>query len=85
MMTFVTKTDVVGVKAFFLGLMTFNWQPLPNSPQLLLHCCTRRACSSRRRATPWTIRANVSISRRFCHPSIRCHRSSRAANGMKPA
>ena len=37
MMTFVSKVDIVGVKAFFLGLMTFNWQPLPSSLPLLLH------------------------------------------------
>ena len=37
MMTFVSKTDIVGVKAFFLGLMTFNWQPLPNSLPLMVH------------------------------------------------
>ncbi len=36
-MTFVSKTDIVGVKAFFLGLMTFDWQPLPSSPNLLIH------------------------------------------------
>jgi len=36
-MTFVSHTDIVGVKAFFLGLMTFNWQPLPSSPFLLIH------------------------------------------------
>lgn len=36
-MTFVNPVDIVGVKAFFLGLMTFNWQPLPGSPALLIH------------------------------------------------
>ncbi len=36
-MTFVSKTDIVGVKAFFLGLMTFNWQPLPTDVMLLTH------------------------------------------------
>ena len=36
-MTFVAKPDIIGVKAFFLGLMTFNWQPLPSAPQLLVH------------------------------------------------
>jgi len=25
------------MKAFFLGLMRFNWQPLPADPVLLLH------------------------------------------------
>ncbi|ABM62721.1 respiratory nitrate reductase subunit gamma [Halorhodospira halophila] len=30
-------TDIVAVKAFFIGLMQFNWQPLPSEPLLLLH------------------------------------------------
>ena len=37
MMTFVEHTDVVAVKAFFLGLMRFSWQPLPSDPILLIH------------------------------------------------
>jgi nitrate reductase gamma subunit len=37
MMSFVVHTDVVAVKTFFLGLMTFNVQPLPGDPLLLLH------------------------------------------------
>ncbi len=37
MMTFVMHTDIVDVKAFFLGLMRFKWQPLPADPLLLLH------------------------------------------------
>ncbi len=36
-MTFLMKADIVGVKNFFLGLMTFNWQPLPSDPGVLLH------------------------------------------------
>ncbi len=36
-MTFVSKPDIVGVKAFFLGLMTFNWQPLPTDLPVLVH------------------------------------------------
>jgi nitrate reductase gamma subunit len=36
-MTFVSHTDIVGLKAFFLGLMRFNWQPLPADPLLLAH------------------------------------------------
>ena len=36
-MKFVSHTDIVGVKAFFLGLMSFNPQPLPEHPLLLLH------------------------------------------------
>jgi nitrate reductase gamma subunit len=36
-MTFVFHTDVVAVKAFFLGLMTFELRPLPADPALLAH------------------------------------------------
>jgi nitrate reductase gamma subunit len=31
------RTDIIGVKAFFLGLMRFDWQPLPTDPMLLVH------------------------------------------------
>ena len=36
-MKFVTHTDVVAVKTFFIGLMTLSWQPLPADPLLWLH------------------------------------------------
>jgi nitrate reductase gamma subunit len=36
-MRFVAHTDIVAVKAFILGLMRFDWQPLPSDPVLLLH------------------------------------------------
>ncbi len=36
-MKFVSHTDVVAVKAFFQGLMTFTWQPLPADFLLLVH------------------------------------------------
>lgn len=36
-MTFVVHVDVVSVKQFFLGLMSFHIQPLPADPLLLLH------------------------------------------------
>ncbi len=36
-MKYAVPTDIVGVKAFFLGLMAFDWQPLPASPPLLVH------------------------------------------------
>ena len=36
-MKFIARTDIVAVKAFFLGLMTFNIQPLPADPALLVH------------------------------------------------
>ena len=34
---FLSHTDIVGVKAFFLGLMRFDWQPLPDHPALYVH------------------------------------------------
>ncbi len=36
-MTFVKHTDIVELKAFMLGLMTFDWQPLPSDGILLVH------------------------------------------------
>ena len=36
-MKFVAHTDIVGVKMFFQGLMTFSWQPLPGDFLLLVH------------------------------------------------
>ena len=36
-MRFVAPTDIVAVKAFMLGLMRFDVQPLPADPLLLLH------------------------------------------------
>jgi nitrate reductase gamma subunit len=36
-MRFVSPTDIVAVKAFMLGLMRFDIQPLPTDPLLLLH------------------------------------------------
>lgn len=37
MMTFVAHTDIVALKAFALGLVVFDWQPLPTDPVLLVH------------------------------------------------
>jgi nitrate reductase gamma subunit len=37
MMTFVSHTDIVALKAFVLGLLVFDWQPLPLSIFLLVH------------------------------------------------
>jgi len=37
MMQFVSHTDIVMVKAFFRGLIHFNWQPLPADAPLLIH------------------------------------------------
>jgi nitrate reductase gamma subunit len=37
MMKYVARTDIVAVKAFMLGLMRFDWQPLPADPVLLVH------------------------------------------------
>ncbi len=36
-MRFVGHTDIVAVKAFVLGLMYFDWQPLPADAMLLIH------------------------------------------------
>lgn len=36
-MKFVSHTDIVAVKAFMLGLVYFEWQPLPADPALLIH------------------------------------------------
>lgn len=36
-MKYLTHTDIVAVKAFFLGLMAFELQPLPTEPALLVH------------------------------------------------
>jgi len=36
-MKYFLHTDIVALKSFFLGLMTFNWQPLPEDPLLLIH------------------------------------------------
>jgi nitrate reductase gamma subunit len=37
MMKYVAHTDIVSLKAFALGLIYFNWQPLPADPVLLVH------------------------------------------------
>ena len=36
-MRFVAHTDIVAVKMFALGLLRFDWQPLPGDPVLLVH------------------------------------------------
>jgi len=36
-MRFVAHTDIVALKAFVLGLIRFDWQPLPADPVLLVH------------------------------------------------
>ncbi|MBI3370257.1 MAG: respiratory nitrate reductase subunit gamma [Betaproteobacteria bacterium] len=36
-MKYVARTDIVALKAFMLGLMVFDWQPLPADPALLVH------------------------------------------------
>ena len=36
-MTFVAHTDIISLKAFILGLIRFDWQPLPPDPALMLH------------------------------------------------
>lgn len=37
LMKYVWHTDIVALKAFILGLLVFDWQPLPADPMLLLH------------------------------------------------
>jgi nitrate reductase gamma subunit len=36
-MKYLWHTDIVGLKAFMLGVMYFDWQPLPADPPLLVH------------------------------------------------
>jgi nitrate reductase gamma subunit len=36
-MQYVLRTDIVALKAFALGLIYFDWQPLPADPVLLVH------------------------------------------------
>lgn len=36
-MTFVIHTDIVALKRFALGLLTFDWKPLPADPLLVTH------------------------------------------------
>lgn len=36
-MKYVARTDIVALKAFFLGLLYFDWQPIPADPVLLIH------------------------------------------------
>ena len=36
-MRFVAHTDIVAVKVFVLGLLRFDWQPVPADPVLLIH------------------------------------------------
>ncbi len=36
-MKYVSHTDIVGIKQFFLGLMYFDWQPLPTDTPVLVH------------------------------------------------
>jgi nitrate reductase gamma subunit len=37
LMSFVTRTDIVQLKAFMLGVMVFDWQPIPTDGMLFLH------------------------------------------------
>ncbi len=37
LMTFVAHTDIVALKTFFIGLMYFDVQPVPQDPVLLIH------------------------------------------------
>lgn len=37
LMRFVAPTDIISLKAFVLGLMRFDWQPIPSDPILIIH------------------------------------------------
>lgn len=37
LMRYVARTDIIAVKAFILGLVYFDWHPLPADPVLLIH------------------------------------------------
>ena len=37
MMKYVAHTDIISLKTFTLGLMYFDWQPIPSDPVLLVH------------------------------------------------
>jgi nitrate reductase gamma subunit len=37
LMKYVVRTDIVALKSFCLGIMTFDWQPMPADPVLLVH------------------------------------------------
>lgn len=37
LMRYAAHTDIVALKSFFLGLMFFDWQPIPADPVLLVH------------------------------------------------
>ncbi len=37
LMRYVFRTDIVALKAFALGLLRFDWQPIPADPMLLIH------------------------------------------------
>ncbi len=37
LINYVARTDIVALKSFFLGIMTFNWQPMPADLVLLVH------------------------------------------------
>ncbi len=37
LMNYVARADIVALKSFFLGLMWFDWQPMPPDPVLLVH------------------------------------------------
>ncbi len=37
LMRYVERIDIVALKAFILGLMYFDWQPMPGDPVLMIH------------------------------------------------
>ena len=36
-MRYVARTDIIALKGFILGLIRFDWQPIPTDPVLLVH------------------------------------------------
>jgi nitrate reductase gamma subunit len=36
-MRYVARTDIIALKRFILGLIRFDWQPIPTDPVLLVH------------------------------------------------
>jgi len=36
-MKYLAHPDIIGLKAFILGVLRFDWQPLPTDPLLLIH------------------------------------------------
>ena len=79
-MKYLVHTDIIALKAFFLGLMVFDWQPLPadlgaaDSPDAIAlpmivfpisKLLHAPGCSSARRVSRWTTRQREALDRRM--------------------